>query len=141
LHRTADYAVVSATFSAHPVFGLGLGGSPPGDYGFLDNEWLQAIVQGGIVGVAAMLLLAGGAIFGLSAGLRGVTSPRERDQVYMIGSMSVGILVSTFTFDCFAYQQVTLTFFILLGLLWSTFTMSLPEATIRPRAADHAVFG
>ena len=29
LGRTADYAVVSQTFRAHPVFGLGLGGSPP----------------------------------------------------------------------------------------------------------------
>ena len=27
--RTEDYAVVSQTFSTHPLFGLGLGGSPP----------------------------------------------------------------------------------------------------------------
>ncbi len=31
LARTADYAAVSQTFRANPVFGLGLGGSPPDD--------------------------------------------------------------------------------------------------------------
>ena len=50
--RIADYAQVSRTFQDHPLFGLGLGGAPVSVYGLLDNEWLQAIVQGGIVGVA-----------------------------------------------------------------------------------------
>lgn len=128
LDRTADYAVVSETFRAHPMFGLGLGANPWAEYGFLDNEWLQAIVQGGIVGVTAMLVLAAGVFFGLSAGLRGVTSSRERDQTYMMASMLVGILASSFTFDLFTYQQATLTFFLLFGLLWSTFSVSLPAA-------------
>ena len=140
LERTADYAVVSATFRAHPVFGLGLGGNPWEEYGFLDNEWLQAIVQGGIVGVAAMMVLAGGVFFGLSAGLRRVTSPRERDQTYMTASMLVGILVSSFTFDLFTYQQATLIFFILLGLLWSTYAVPLPGPDIaRPPAGGDGV--
>jgi O-antigen ligase len=127
LERTADYAVVSETFRAHPVFGLGLGGNPWEEYGFLDNEWLQAIVQGGSVGVVAMMVLTGGIIFGLSAGLRRVTSPRERDQTYMLASMLVGIMVSSFTFDLFTYQQATLIFFILFGLLWSTFSIGFPD--------------
>ena len=80
LARKADYAMVSETVHAHPIFGLGLGATPPQQYGFLDNEWLQAIVQGGTVGVAAMIVLAGGGVFGLSAALRGATTPRERDQ-------------------------------------------------------------
>ena len=57
LARIADYAEVSQTFRAHPVFGLGLGGAPPDVYGLLDNEWLRAIVQGGIVGVTAMIVV------------------------------------------------------------------------------------
>ena len=74
LTRVADYAVVSQTFHDHPIFGLGLGGSPPTEYGFLDNEWLQALVQGGSVGLAAMVVLAGGGIFGIAAALRGATT-------------------------------------------------------------------
>jgi hypothetical protein len=84
-----------------------------------------------------MIVLAGGVFFGLSAGLRRVTSPCERDQTYMTASMLVGILASSFTFDLFTYQQATLIFFILFGLLWSTFTVPLPEADItRPPAGS-----
>jgi polysaccharide biosynthesis protein PslJ len=130
--RTADYAVVSQTFRAHPVFGLGLGGSPPDQYGLLDNQWLQAIVQGGIVGVTAMIILAGGGIFGIAAALRRAATRRERDEAYIIGSVFVAILVSTFTFDLFAFQQATLILFVTFGLLWSRFNVSLPGARTTP---------
>jgi polysaccharide biosynthesis protein PslJ len=124
--RTADYAAVSQTFHEHPVFGLGLGGSPPTVYGFLDNQWLQTIVQGGIVGLIAMILLAGGGIFGLAAALRSAATPRERDQAYTVGAMFVAILVSSFTFDLFAFQQAALLLIITFGLLWSSFVVPLP---------------
>jgi O-antigen ligase len=126
--RTADYATVSETFRAHPVFGLGLGATPPTEYGFLDNEWLQAIVQGGIVGATAIIVLAAGGIFGISAALRTAATRRERDRAYAMGSAFVAILASSFTFDLFSYQQATLIFFILFGLLWSKFKIPLPEA-------------
>ena len=116
------------------VFGIGPGGSLPSVYGFLDNQWLQAIVQGGIVGVAAMLVLAGGGIFGVSAALRRATTPRERDQAYTMGAMLVAILASSFTFDLFSFPQVTFLFFVLFGLLWSKFTVSLPESKTAPPA-------
>ena len=132
--RTADYAKVSQTFHSSPVFGIGPGGSLPSVYGFLDNQWLQAIVQGGIVGVAAMLVLAGGGIFGVSAALRRATTPRERDQAYTMGAMLVAILASSFTFDLFSFPQVTFIFFVLFGLLWSKFTVSLPESKTAPPA-------
>ena len=128
LTRTADYAVVSKTFRAHPVFGLGLGNAVPDEYGFLDNQWLQAIVQGGMVGVTAMIVLAAGGIFGIAAALRGSTTPRERDQAYMLGAIFVAILSSTFTFDLFGFQQATFILFITFGLLWSNFTVSLSGA-------------
>jgi O-antigen ligase len=141
LARVADYAQVSRTFHDHPVFGLGLGASPPQEYGFLDNEWLQQIVQGGAVGVVAMIVLTSSGIFGVAAALRGATTPRERDQAYMMGAMLIGILASSFTFDLFAYQHTTLLFFMLFGLLWSNFTIASPDATTTRPVADRASFG
>src|SRR5262249_18975571 len=105
----------------------GPGGSLPYVYGFLDNEWLQAIVNGGITGVAAMIVLAVGGIFGISALLRGASTPRERDQAYGVGSIFIAILSTSFTFDLFSYQQATLIYFISFGLLWSNFKIKLPE--------------
>jgi hypothetical protein len=128
LERIADYVKVSQTFHEHPVWGLGLGASDPAEYGFLDNEWLQALVQGGIVGSVAMILLASGGIFGIAAALRGATSRRERDQAYAMGAMFISILSTSATFDLLSFQQATLVFFILFGLLWSNFTISFPEA-------------
>ena len=126
--RTGNYARVSETFHEHPIFGIGLGASPPAAYGFLDNQWLQAIVQGGSVGAAAMIIVSLGALFGISAGLRSATSPRDRDQVYAMGAMIIGLLLSTFTFDMFGFQQATLTFFVIFGLLWSQFTVRWPAS-------------
>jgi O-antigen ligase len=135
LGRTADYATVSQSFRSNPVFGLGLGGSPPETYGLLDNQWLGAIVQGGIVGVIALMVLAGGGIFGIAAALRSAATPREREQAYMLGSMFVAILVSSFTFDILGFQQASLILFVVFGLLWSNFKVSLPDVgTARPSA-------
>jgi polysaccharide biosynthesis protein PslJ len=139
--RFADFVKVSRTFHDHPVFGLGLGASPPQEYGFLDNEWLQAIVQGGAVGVVAMIVLTSSGIFGVAAALRGATTPRERDQAYMMGAMLIGIIASSFTFDLFSYQHTTLLFFMLFGLLWSNFTIASPDATTTRPVADRASFG
>ncbi len=119
LTRVGDYAVVSQTFHESPWFGLGLGASDPTVYRFLDNEWLQAIVQGGVVGLGAMILLTAGGMAGMVAGLREARTGRDRDQVYAMGAALIGITASSFTFDLFAYQQVTFTYFILFGLLWS----------------------
>jgi O-antigen ligase len=136
-NRIADYAQVSQTFHDHPVFGLGLGGAPPDVYGLLDNEWLRAIVQGGAVGVIAMILLAGGGIFGITAALRAATNRTEREQAYMLGAVFAAILSCSFTFDLFFYQQATFIMFMVFGLLWSNYTVPVapgPEpATARPR--------
>ena len=125
--RLEDYAKVSDTLSQHPIFGLGLGGAPPSVFGYLDNEWLQAIVQGGVIGLTALTAVMVGALFGMSAALRGVRSPRQREQAYLLAAMTVAIVASSFTFDLFSFEQAALVFFILFGLLWSGFGFDVPE--------------
>lgn len=126
--RLADSVKVSEAVREHPIFGLGLGGSSPDTSGYLDSEWWQAIVQGGLVGLTAMILLTGGAIFGIAAALRRAGSPRERDQAYMLGAMAVGILTTSTTFDLFSFEQTAVILFIVFGLLWSPVTIQAPEA-------------
>ncbi|TSD94466.1 O-antigen ligase family protein [Skermania sp. ID1734] len=127
LARVADYGRVAATFRAHPIFGLGLGGAPPSEYGFLDNQWLQALVQGGIIGVAGMLVLAVGAVFGVAGALRSAADRRQRDLAFAMGAMLMSILASSATFDLFTFQQATLLFFVLYGLVWSNYDVAFPE--------------
>ncbi|MGB3673026.1 MAG: O-antigen ligase family protein [Candidatus Nanopelagicales bacterium] len=124
--RIADYGRVSESFRAHPIFGRGLGGTPASEFGWLDNEWLQALVQGGIVGFSGMLIIAVGALFGAAAALRGAagdgeSSRRDRDQAFAMGSILIGILASSTTFDLFSYQSATILLFMLFGLTWCNF--------------------
>jgi len=135
--RIADYAQVSSTFRDHPIFGLGLGGSLPTEYGYLDNEWLQVIVQGGAVGLAAFLMLAFGGVFGICAAWRRASTSKERDQAYAVGAMFVGILASSFTMDLFSCAQATMILLVSFGLLWSNFTVPLPA--FAAQGADHGV--
>jgi O-antigen ligase len=126
LVRIERYAKVSQSFHDHPIFGIGIGATPPAEYGPLDNQWLQALVQGGVLGLIAFSLLAAGGIFGIAAALRGQTTGSGRGQVYAMGAMYVAILSSSFTFDLLSFQQATLIFFLLFGLLWSNSTTRSP---------------
>jgi polysaccharide biosynthesis protein PslJ len=125
--RVLAYTRVGNVLHQHPLFGLGLGGSPPAVLGYTDDEWMQALAQGGFVGLTAMIVLFGGAVFGMAAALRRATSPRERDQAYMLGAMVAAILASSFTFDLFGFEQATVLTFLVFALLWSGFTVPVPD--------------
>lgn len=117
--RVQDYARVAETFAKHRLFGVGYGAAPVSEYGYLDNQWLQAVLQGGILGVTSMLILTLGGLFGFGLALRRVSNRIERDQVFVMGAMYTGILASSFTFDLFAFPQASLLFFLMFGMLWS----------------------
>jgi O-antigen ligase len=133
--RISDYTKVSLSFRANPLFGVGLGGSPPSEFGYVDNEWLQSLVQGGLFGLMAMLLMCLGGLFGISAALRAARTPRERDQAYTLGAVFAGIFVSSFTFDLFSHQQAAMLFFLAFGLLWANFAVPVSARTAAPSAA------
>lgn len=118
LERLADYPKVAQTLREHPIFGLGLGGADPDEYGITDNQWLQQLVNGGLFGLLAMMLIAAATIFGIAAALRKASDARLRSQVYAIGAAVVAVLSSSFTFDLFAFQQANFLFFLLVALLW-----------------------
>ena len=125
--RIDAIAKVSDAFHEHPIFGLGLGGATPDVFGYLDNQWLQAIVQGGLVGLVGMVLFSVGMVFGISAALRGAAPGRDREQGYMLGAMGIGILASSFTFDLFAFQQAAALSFVVFSLLWSGFNVPVRD--------------
>jgi O-antigen ligase len=126
--RIDDYAAVTQVFHSHPVFGLGLGVTVPGSDGVFDNQWLNTFAQGGIVNVAGMIVVSVGGLFGIAAALRRATTKSERDQTYATGALFIGILATSVTFDLFAFQQVTLVFFLVFGLLWSNVRVVIPNA-------------
>lgn len=110
----------SQVLREQPIFGLGAGTTIPKVFGFIDNQWLQNVIQGGLLGLFGMILLVAGGALGMAVALRSATGPSQRSQFYAIGSAFGGILATSFTFDLFSFAQVTFVFFIMFGLLWST---------------------
>lgn len=45
----------------------------------------------------------------------------DRDQAFAMGSILIGILASSTTFDLFSYQSATILLFMLFGLTWCNF--------------------
>ncbi|GAA3700092.1 O-antigen ligase family protein [Gordonia hankookensis] len=117
--RTDDYAYVGKLFREEPFFGHGPASTIPQHSRYLDNQWLQELVMGGIAGVAAVILLILSCLIGLTVSSRRATGRSERDLVFAIGASVGAILVSMFLFDTFAFPQVTYLFFLLMGIAWT----------------------
>jgi O-antigen ligase len=126
--RVERYAVISQTFFEHPFFGLGSEVFAPGLVVY-DNQWLKLLVEGGLTGLFAMLLLTVTGFIGIAAGLRRATTVRQRDEVFVAGAIFAGILTSSFSIDLFLFAQITLIFFLSYGLLWSTYSIPTTVGT------------
>lgn len=118
--RLADLGPSLAEWRLKPLFGEGYGTripdiGPKQNAAILDDQWLGTLLETGVVGVAAWLVLLGSAYRRLARAARSDTS--ERGWLYAglaasVASFGVGMA----TYDAFSFIQVTLVFFLLLAL-------------------------
>jgi hypothetical protein len=110
--RTEDYAAAYQYIAQRPWLGRGQGTFVPDLYFVLDNQWLMQLITGGIVGVAALVVLH---LTALSlAGLAVRRAPTAEDR-HLAGCLVAAQLIAvavSFTFDSFSFG----TFFLLLAL-------------------------
>lgn len=138
--RTNDYALVQHFFSQRPWLGRGprtLLADPVRDT-ILDNQWLYTLVTGGIIGVAALLLLHIAAITLAAIALR--RSRREEDRhlcVALISAQVVAIVVGG-TFDSLYYTTFAITLALLAGMCGTVWRFTHPARTIRTATARSA---
>ncbi|WP_299576147.1 O-antigen ligase family protein [uncultured Williamsia sp.] len=117
--RTDDYAYVGDLFRANPWLGYGFGNSATTER-YLDNQWLQAILSGGVMGVVALLLIVVGAVFGVAHSVRHTRRGSEhRDLVFALAGGLAAMVVGFSTFDEFTFSQSFLTLFVLYALVWT----------------------
>ncbi len=113
--RTEDYPRALAYISERPWFGRGLGTFTPEQYFFLDNEYLNQILTGGVVAVLTM-----GALFLVAMGLgRGVfhhsPDPWARSLGQSLAAATAVSAVTWFTYDGMAFRTNAGLAFILMG--------------------------
>lgn len=119
--RTEDYAVVNELWTRQPLLGFGLGTFRPEEYFFLDNQYLMAVVEGGLtlLVVTALFFILG--VASARGAVRRATSPEEASRGQAVVASLVAIAASGFFFDLFSFAQITVMTFVLAGVaggLW-----------------------
>jgi O-antigen ligase len=127
--RTRDYAAVFDYISDHPWFGLGPGTFLPDEYLQLDNQALKLMLEGGLVGVLAIVLLYTTGVRLARAARRASTDPETRQ----LGQCLIGIIAAAavvlITFDAFSYGFYLAVLSVALGAAGALWRLTIPEAT------------
>lgn len=114
--RTDDYLVVNELVGQDPWAGRGLGTFRPGQYIYLDNQWLLSLLEGGVIGlIGLMALFLGGAALARGAYHR-TTDASTRSLAQALAAALLSLAVSALTFDLLSFQQVALLSFLLVGM-------------------------
>jgi polysaccharide biosynthesis protein PslJ len=117
--RLADIGPSLDLFKEKPVLGYGYGtlktDGEDANARILDNQWLSSLLNVGLVGVVALAWL-----FMRFIRLAGRSAFRERgDDGWLLVALVASVAafgVGMFTYDAFAFTQVTFVFFVLLAL-------------------------
>ncbi|GIE31880.1 O-antigen polymerase [Actinoplanes italicus] len=135
--RTNDYDLVGHFYDQRPWLGRGprtLLADPVRDT-ILDNQWLYTLVTGGIIGVAALLILHIAAITLAVIALR--RSKREQDRhlcVALISAQAVAVVVGG-TFDSLYYTTFAITLALFIGMCGTVWRFTHPARTVRTATA------
>ena len=121
--RTEDYAKIPGLTAGFEAFGRGLGTFQPLSYFYLDNQYLGSLLEGGVLGLTALIITYVGG-FAVARGVRHRSGDRSmRGLGQALAACIAAFAISAATFDELSFRQAAFTLFLLLGCagaLWST---------------------
>jgi O-antigen ligase len=136
--RTDSYGLAWTFIEASPVFGRGFATFLP-TYRILDNQYLGLLIETGLVGlIAIVILLSTTTVVGLTVARR-ATSPEDESLARALTATVVVAAVGFLTFDAFGFPQVPGLLFMVLGLvgaLGATLRTGDPTGTDRELVAE-----
>jgi hypothetical protein len=137
--RLDDYAFIPGLLQGHWWFGRGFGTFEPTIYFWLDNQYLMALITGGIAGLAAFIaLFVVGASVARGARKR-FTKTRDRDLAQAIAAAIVAVAAAAGTLDLFSFLQPTFVLFLIAGCGGALWTMARHEAVARQASSDEPI--
>jgi O-antigen ligase len=114
--RTATSDSVNGLIAERPWFGRGPGTYLPLLYRYTDNQYLLGMLELGIVGVLAILVIYILTVHLGAAGRRRLTEPARRETGQGFVAVGFVMLVVTATFDTLSFPMVAGSVFLMLGL-------------------------
>jgi O-antigen ligase len=126
--RTRDYGPIRALIDQSPVFGRGLGTFRPDQYFYLDNQFLLVLVEAGLIGLAAHVLLYLGGVTAARACVHRSAVASRRSLAQAVAAGLTAMFVCGVTFDSFAFAQVLFLTFLLVGAAAALRSLAVREA-------------
>lgn len=117
VNRLGDYSASGLYIVHNPWLGRGFFTFLPNMYRTLDNQYMGTLIEGGVVGlVALMSVMIGGATVGVRIRRRS-RDLATRSLAFSLATSMVAAFITFFTFDALSFPMVTSVLFILLGAL------------------------
>ena len=114
--RVSDYDAIRPDVLSHPAFGRGFGSYNHTSYRILDNELLTRLVESGIVGVLAFILIIV-TIVGVAAPIIRSRDPSRAPPALAIAAAAIPFLVLSALFDEMSFPHAPYALLTLAGLL------------------------
>lgn len=128
--RTERYPAALKAFSESKILGRGFGTYPM----ILDNQYLGLMIETGLVGLAAVLLMFFVGVFTARGARRRSADPEFRDLAQALAAAAVVPLIAFITFDALAFPMFTGLMFLVLGLCGAAWRFSLDETPLVTQA-------
>lgn len=125
--RAEDWDLVQPWLADHWILGRGQGTFIPSEYTFLDNQWLQQLMGGGIVGVVALSLVHLGAITLAAMAYRRATRLADRHLCACLISTQMIAIAVGFTFDSLGFRTYAFFLAILTGAAAAMWRLTQPQ--------------
>lgn len=144
--RTGDYGVVLGVYADHPFLGRGLFTFLPRYYRILDNQVLMVMLELGVLGLIALVVLHSTGFFSARRVHRTASTAEHRHLGLALSGSIAGLSVSLFTYDAWGYAMATGLTFLILGMIGAAWRLSVaedpadPSRRVRPsrKAVTHA---
>ena len=132
--RTSDYQAIAAYFAQSPWVGRGFGTFMPGLYRTLDNQYAGTLIESGLIGLAAtIVLLLGSSLAAFVASF----APRERSLRTLGRAVSISLLCAAllaYTFDMFGFSMAYGTMCLCVGLAGGVWRLRFRDGSAAPVA-------
>ncbi|MEU8173293.1 O-antigen ligase family protein [Microbispora hainanensis] len=130
-YRVHDYPNALAEFLRHPWLGRGLATWYAPKHQVFDNQYLLTLVESGIVGVAAFLVLVGAGVHAAQRARRLTPDPVLRDLALSLTGPLLVPVVCSITFDQLSYPTATNLMFLQLGAAGALLRVVRRENAVR----------